>query len=179
MVRILSPCLCRIKGTGLFSNHNNAMELPHPNRATAIFFFMALIALQSCTGEKKVYQSDCDADMTYKHVGFTQLIDSIQNYDQQYVEIDGTYKEGKGLSAIVNDSLFSDHSNIHALWVNFSQDCPLYQAGTHTGLFEYNNGKFTQLNNKQVTIRGKVDVKQKGSANSYKGCIDRVSYVKL
>jgi hypothetical protein len=155
------------------------MELPRQNHAAAVFSIMVLIALQSCTSEKKVYQSDCDADMTYKHVSFTQLIDSIQKYDQQYVEIDGTYKEGKGLSAIVNDSLFVDHSSKHALWVNFSQDCPLYLAGTHTGLFEYNNGKFTQLNNMKVTIRGRVDVKQKGNANSYKGCIDRVSYVKL
>jgi hypothetical protein len=179
MVIILITCLSRIKGMGLFSNHNITMGLPRPNCAAGISLIILLFTLQSCTSENKVYQSDCDADMTYKHVSFTHLIDSIEKYDQQYVEIDGTYEEGKELSAIVNDSLFVDHSNKRALWVNFSQDCPLYLAGTHTGLFEYNNGKFTQLNNKNVTIRGKVDVKQKGHSNSYKGCIDRVSFVKL
>ena len=155
------------------------MEKPRPNRAVAISLLAGFLALQSCTSQRKVYQSDCDVDITFKHVSFTQLIDSVKKYDQQYVEVEGTYKEGKGLSAIVNDSLFTDHSNKHALWVNFSQDCPLYLTGTHTGLFEYNNGQFTQLNNKKVTIRGKVDIKQKGSSNSYRGCIDRVSYVQL
>jgi hypothetical protein len=179
MIRILSSCLYRMKSIPIFSNHNYVMGLPRPNRAIAISLVAALFALQACTSERKVYQSDCDAGITFKHVSFTQLIDSIEKYDHQYVEIEGTYKEGKGLSAIVNDSLFTNHSNKHALWVNFSQDCPLYLAGTRTGLFEYNNGKFTQLNNKKVTIRGKIDVKQKGKANSYKGCIDRVSFVKL
>ncbi|HEY8782213.1 MAG TPA: hypothetical protein VIM16_11385 [Mucilaginibacter sp.] len=107
------------------------------------------------------------------------MIDSINNYDQQYIEVNGTYKEGKGESALVNDSLFVDHSSEHALWVNFSQDCPLYLKGTHTGLFEYSDGKFTQLNNKYITIRGKIDVRHKGHLGSYKGTIERVSFVQM
>ena len=135
--------------------------------------------LSSCKNEKKIYQSDCDVSITFKHVGFTQLIDSIQNYDQQYIEVDGTYKEGKEESALVNDSLFVDHSSEHSLWINFSQDCPLYLIGTRKGIFEYNDGKFTQINNKTITVRGKIDVRHKGHLGSYRGTIDRISFVKL
>ena len=135
--------------------------------------------LQSCKGEKKIYTSNCNTDIAFKHVSFTNLIDSIEQYNHQYVEVYGTYREGDEESALFNDSLFVDHSSSHALWINFSQDCPLYLTGTHTGLFEYNDGKFTQINNKQITIRGKIDVQHKGHLGSYKGSIDRISFVKL
>jgi hypothetical protein len=138
-----------------------------------------LIVLQSCSHEKKIYTSECNNELAYKHVSFTQLIDSIQNYDHQFIEVQGTYKEGDAQSALVNDSLFTDHSNGHALWVNFSQDCPLYLKGTRQGLFEYNDGKFTQISNKSVIIRGKIDMRHKGHLGSYRGEIDRVSYIEM
>jgi len=150
------------------------------NRATLVLFLLSTFVFQSCKSDKKkVYQSSCDGGMTFKRVGFTQLIDSIDDYDQQYIEVYGTYEEGKEESALVNDSLFVSHSSERSLWVNFSQDCPLYLTGTHKGLFEYNDGKFTQLNNKSITIRGKIDVRHKGHLGSYKGTIDRVSFVEL
>jgi hypothetical protein len=142
-------------------------------------FLILTGVLQSCKHEKKVYQSDCNNDLNYKHVSFTNLIDSIQNYDHQYIEVEGTYEEGDAESALVNDSLFVDHSSQHALWVNFSQDCPLYLEGTHKGLFEYNDGKFTQISNKLIVVRGKIDVRHKGHLGSYRGEIDRISYIKL
>lgn len=142
-------------------------------------FIIIPFIFQSCKHEKKIYQSNCNDDLPYKHVGFRQLIDSIQLYDHQYVEVDGTYIEGNEESALVNDSLFADHSTEHALWVNFSQDCPLVLKGTSRGIFEVNDGKFTQLNNKSVTVRGKIDVRHKGHLGSYRGEIDRISYVKL
>ena len=135
--------------------------------------------LQSCTSDKKIYTSNCNDNIPFKHISFTLLIDSIKNYDQQYVEVTGTYRESKEQSALYNDSLLVDHSNSHALWVNFSQDCPLYLSGTRTGLFEYADGGFTQIKNKQITIRGKIDVLHKGHLGSYRGSIDRVSFVKL
>jgi len=149
------------------------------NRAPVYLFLMTAFILPSCKSDKKIYQSNCQDGISFKRVNFTQLIDSINNYDQQYIEVDGTYEEGKEESALVNDSTFVDHSSQHALWVNFSQDCPLYLIGTRQGLFEYNDGKFTQLNSKSVTIRGKIDVRHKGHLGSYRGSIDRVSYVKL
>lgn len=141
--------------------------------------FIAVVILQSCTSQKKIYKSDCNDGLSFKRVGFTQLIDSIEIYDQQFVEVTGTYKESKDESALFNDSLFVSHSNSHAIWVNFSQDCPLYLTGTHIGLFEFNDGKFTQISNKTVTLRGKIDVAHKGHLGSYRGSIDRVSFVKL
>jgi hypothetical protein len=150
------------------------------NKGRVILFLSCIFVLQSCKSDKKkIYQSDCDGGIIFKRVGFTQLIDSINHYDQQYIEVVGTYEEGKEQSALVNDSLFVSHSSARSLWVNFSQDCPLYLTGTHKGLFEYNDGKFTQLNNQSITIRGKIDVRHKGHLGSYKGTIDRVSFVKL
>ncbi|MDB4923409.1 hypothetical protein [Mucilaginibacter sp.] len=137
------------------------------------------VFLQSCGSNKKIYKSNCDVNITFKKVGFTQLIDSIKNYDQQYVEVSGTYREAKEQSALYNDSLFVDHSKKHALWVNFSQDCPLYLKGTRTGLFEASDGEFTPMNNKKIIIRGRVDLHNTGHLGLYKGAIDRVSSVEL
>jgi hypothetical protein len=160
------------------------MALPQPQQAfhycllfTVTAFF--LCALQSCKHVKKVYKSDCDVDISFKRVGFRQLMDSIKNYDQQYIEVSGKYEEDKGVSALFSDGAFSDGSDQKGLWVNFSQDCPLYLSGTRQGLFEYNDGQFTQINNKSVTIRGRIDLHNRGSHNKWKATIDRVSLVKL
>jgi hypothetical protein len=138
-----------------------------------------VLVFQSCTTDKKIYTSSCNDDVSFKRVRFTQLIDSIEKYDKQYVEVTGTYLEAKEQSALVSDSLFVDHSTRRALWVNFSQDCPLYLKGTRIGLFEYADGKFTQINNKQITLRGKIDAVHKGHLGSYRGSINRVSFIKL
>lgn len=158
------------------------MALKHLKGTAIICSAAALllaVVIQSCKSEKKVYQSSCDVNITFKKVSFSKLIDSIDAYDQKYVEVDGTYQEGKEESALFNDSLFVDHSSSHALWINFSQDCPLYLSGTRTGLFESNDGSFTWISNKEVTIRGKIDVKHKGHLGSYRGSMDHVSLVKL
>jgi hypothetical protein len=144
-----------------------------------LWLLPALICLSSCKHDKKVYLSSCNNDFNFKKVTFSTLIDSIERYDQQYIEVQGTYKEGKDQSALVNDSTFVDHSSTRSLWVNFSQDCPLYLEGTHKGLFEYNDGKFTQISNQTIIIRGRIDVRHKGHLGSYRGEIDRVSYIKL
>ncbi|MFI5138545.1 MAG: hypothetical protein ACHQIM_12030 [Sphingobacteriales bacterium] len=148
-------------------------------KAAILAIVAPAIVFQSCKNEKKVYQSDCNTGVSFQRVSFTRLIDNIEDYDQKYIEVDGTYEEGKDESALVNDSLFVSHSSERALWVNFSQDCPLYLVGTRQGIFEYNDGKFTQLNNKSLTIRGKIDVRHKGHLGSYRGTIERVSFVKL
>ncbi|HZX59571.1 MAG TPA: hypothetical protein VFE54_12625 [Mucilaginibacter sp.] len=164
------------------------MALPQPKQSfpycgirtfLPAFILCAIISLQSCKHSKKVYKSDCDDGISFKQISFGKLMDSISEYDQQYVEVTGKYVEDKELSALFGDSLFVDQSKKNGLWVNFSQDCPLYLSGTHQGLFEYNDGQFTQINNKLITIRGKIDLNNKGSHNRYKATIDRVSLVKL
>src|ERR1700733_13388152 len=149
-----------------FSNLKCVAAIP---KIAYLLLFATLFTLQSCQHEKKVYTSQCNNDLNFKRVTFTALIDSIEKYDHQYIEVQGTYKEGDAESALVNDSLFTDHSNGHAIWVNFSQDCPLYLKGTRQGLFEYNDGKFTQISNKSVIIRGKIDMRHKGHLGSYRG----------
>jgi hypothetical protein len=106
-------------------------------------------------------------------------MDSIEAYDRQYVEVTGKYVEDKELSALYSDSLFSNTSDKNGLWVNFSQDCPLYLAGTHQGLFEYDGNGFTVISNRSITIRGRIDLHNKGSHNRCKASIDRISFVKL
>lgn len=155
---------------------------PSSLASTALLFCVAAtlaVFLSSCKKPHKVYQSNCNNGLQYQKVSFTELINHIEKYDHQFVEVQGTYEEGVNESALVNDSLFTDHSSKHALWVNFSQDCPLYLKGTHIGLFEYADGKFTQIDNKTITIRGKIDVRHKGHLGSYRGTLERVSYVEL
>jgi hypothetical protein len=137
------------------------------------------VLLQGCKAEKKIYGSSCDVGIVFKKVTFSHLIDSIENYDGKYVEVAGTYKEAREQSALYNDSLFVDHSNKRALWVNFSPDCPLFLKGTRKGLFEASGGEFTPINNKKVIIRGRVDHHNTGHLGLYKGTIDRVSAVEL
>jgi hypothetical protein len=149
------------------------------SKVKVLLSLLFMLVFCACRSDKKIYASNCNDHIAFKRVGFTQLIADVKKYDQQYVEVTGTYKEAKDQSGLFNDSLFVNHSTNRALWVNFSQDCPLYLAGTRTGLFEYNNGQFTQLNNRKMTLRGKIDVLHKGHLSSYRATIDRVSFVKL
>ena len=153
--------------------------LPFSNHFTTVIVCLASVLIQSCGHGKQVYKSDCNDDKTFTRIDFKQLMDSLDDYDQEYVEVMGKYEEDKGLSALVNDSLFVDHSNKNALWVDFSQDCPLYLSGTHKGFFEYNDGQFTQIKNKTIVIRGMIDLHNKGHLKQYKATIERVSLIKL
>jgi hypothetical protein len=162
------------------------MAIPHPgqflrylSKLPVLLVLLISIAWQSCSRHEKIFKSDCDDDKAFKQVSFRHLMDSLDDYDQKYIEVSGKYEEDKELSALFNDSLFVDHSGKSALWVDFSQECPLYLSGTRTGLFEYNDGQFTQINNKSITIRGKIDLHNKGHLHQYKGTIERVSLVKL
>jgi cytochrome c1 len=160
------------------------MALPQPQQVLCQFTTMLILAygltaFQSCQHTKKVYKSDCDIDVNFRKVSFAQLVDSLSKYDQQYVEVTGKYEEDKELSALFNDNMYTNNTDANAIWVNFSQDCPLYLSGTHQGLFEYNDGQFTQINNKLVTIRGRVDMHNRGSHGRCKATIDRISLLKL
>jgi hypothetical protein len=138
-----------------------------------------LLTLTTCNPGKKTYTSDCDEGQTFKRISYTHLIDSLAYYDQQYVEIIGRYQEGKAMSALFGDSTFTSLNKAKALWVNFSQDCPLYLKGTQKGFFEYYEGGFAKINNKKMRLRGKVDARNHGHLKQYKGCIDRVSLIEL
>ncbi|SCW61059.1 hypothetical protein [Mucilaginibacter sp. NFR10] len=138
-----------------------------------------LVLLGACAKQKKVFQSDCNSSKDYKKISFTELASHIEKYDKQYVEVSGKYKEGNEQSALFNDSLFSSHALHNAIWVDFSQDCPLYLPGTHIGLFTYNDGQFIGMNKRKVTIRGVVDASDKGHLKQYRGTIDRVSFIEL
>ena len=151
-----------------------------PHKVSRMFLLVILpVLFFSCGKKSKVFESRCNDGVTFKKVEFTELVKHLENYDKQYIEVNGKYVEGFEQSALFNDSLFADHSLKKALWVDFSQECPLYLTGTRIGLFEYNNGTFTQINKRYVTIRGKINAHNTGYLKKYKGAIDKVSFIKL
>lgn len=143
------------------------------------FAAMALI-LQACSHSKKVYESNCDDEHTFKHITFKSLVDSFANYDNQYVEVKGKYEQEKDIAVLIDDSLVSK-GNKRGILVDFSQDCPLFLKETRTGFFDYdaNNGQLTPVNNKTITIRGKINCRNQGHLNAYRGTIEHISYVSL
>lgn len=155
----------------------NSFFMPFLSKNSGVWLLLFMM-LQACTGSKKIYTSDCDNDIRFKHVEYRHLIDSLPYYDKKYIEVSGRYEEGKEQSALFNDSLYINQPK-KALWVNFSQDCPLYLAGTHVGFFEYSNGGFTRINNKKIRIRGRLDLHNRGYLKQYKACIDHVSFIEL
>ncbi|MHB8207220.1 hypothetical protein [Mucilaginibacter sp.] len=146
----------------------------------AFAFVATLLMLQACNHPKKVYESSCDDEHTFKHISFKCLVDSFANYDNQYVEVIGKYEQEKEMSVLIDDSLVSKGTK-KVILVDFSQDCPLFLKATRTGFFDYeaNNGQLTPVNNKTITIRGKINCRNKGHLNAYKGTIEHISYVCL
>ncbi|MES2061017.1 MAG: hypothetical protein V4456_03800 [Bacteroidota bacterium] len=144
-----------------------------------LVYILALTLLACNTHKQKIYTSECAPGIRFKKIGFVNLIDSLKYYDNQYVEVSGRYIEGKNISALVNDSTFKDHGNSHSFWVNFTQDCPLYLTGKHTGLFEDEDGEYNKLNNRFMTIRGHLEVQKKGHKNAYSATINEISYLEL
>ena len=142
-------------------------------------FLVTALALPGCYNGIKEYKSECNDGHTFKRVSFANLMDSLSFYDKQYVEVSGKYQQGKDESVLLNDNPVSGKASNNALWVDFSQDCPLYLSGTRQGLFEYNDGGFTGINNKNVTLRGVIVLRNKGKKDKYKATIERVSLVKL
>jgi hypothetical protein len=142
--------------------------------------FILAVALPACsTHIPKIYISECAPDIKFKKISLTHLVDSIKYYDKQYVEVCGKYLEGKNVSALVNDSTFTDHGNSRSFWVNFTQDCPLYLKGKNTGLFAAEDGTYSNINNKLMTIRGRIELQNKGYKKAYCATINEVSYLKL
>ena len=158
--------------------------MAHTNPAMNVkisIFFMLVLTVLSCKTRVKEYVSDCNDGRVFKRVSFTRLVDSLGFYDKQYVEVSGRYQQSKDESGLFNDSLIVDKIDNKAIWVDFSQECPLYLTGTRTGFFDYdnNNGQLTPANNKTIIIRGEIDCNNKGHLKAYKGAIVHVSYVKF
>ena len=148
-------------------------------RPNIVLIGSLIVLCYACSNSKHTYTSNCDIDQAFKQVTYANLIDSLNFYDGRYVETTGLYIEGKEQSALYSNSNMITAGGNNALWVNFSQDCPLYLKGTQQGFFEYNNGGFTQISNKQVRIRGRIDLHNRGHLNQYRACLDRVSLIEL
>ena len=144
-----------------------------------ISLLLALLLTACSSPKRKIYTSECAVDIKFKKVSFADLADSISYYDKQYVQVSGKYLEGKNQSALVNDSTYTGHDNNQSLWVNFTQDCPLYLADKHTGLFETEDGEYNKISNRHMTIRGRINLEKKGHNKAYAATINEVSYLEL
>lgn len=144
-----------------------------------LVFILALTLLACNTHKQKIYISECAPGIQFKKISLTHLVDSIKYYDKQYVEVYGKYVEGKNVSALVNDSTFTDHGNSRSFWVNFTQECPLYLKGKNTGLFSSEDGTYSNINSKLMTIRGRIEMQNKGYKKEYCATINEVSYLRL
>lgn len=141
---------------------------------TGIVLLLAFLC-QGCG--RKTFQSDCNAIATFKHISFNHLVDSAAYYNHQYVEVSGLYKSSAEQSALFSDDIFKDYKNKNALWVNFTQDCPLYLAGTTQGLFSSVDGGFLSMNNRKIVIRGEINIENKGHLKQYRACLDHISLI--
>ncbi len=142
---------------------------------------IASLSFPGCDYNIKEYKSECNNGRVFKRVSFTHLMDSLSFYDKQFVEVSGKYQQGKDESVLLNDNPVSGNAGNNALWIDFSQECPLYLTGTRIGFFDYdhNNGQLTPANNVTVILRGEVNLQNKGHLKAYKGSISKISYVKL
>jgi hypothetical protein len=148
------------------------------SRYLMLLLLLAMLFGACHRNDKKTYTSNCDVNMVFKTVSYGHLMDSLKYYDKKYIEVVGKYEEGKEESALFNDSLYMQKPNT-ALWVNFSQDCPLYLSGTRQGFFQVDGGAYARIKNKRIRIRGRLDLNNRGYHRQYKGCIDHISFIEL
>lgn len=145
-------------------------------------FFILMAVMQSCTHDKKLYKSNCDINKKFKRITFANLMDSLEYYDNQCVEVRGKYIQDKELSALFNENVFRPRiKKSKALWIEFTPDCPLYLEGTRIGFFDYdyNGGKLTPANNQTIVLHGVVNAHYKGNSGAFKGAIGHISYIQL
>ena len=136
---------------------------------------MVVLTLTACTHEKKTYTSDCNDGRDFKRITLANLADSLEFYNNKFVEVTGLYRQDKAESLLIGDK------NKNAILVEFSNSCPLYLSGTRIGFFDYdnNNGQLTPANNKSVILKGEIIYHAKQKLNTPKASISHISYVQL
>ena len=141
-------------------------------------YLLLAFSLPSCSN-RAIYKSSCDDNIPFKKVTFGHLVDSLDDYNGQYVELTGIYRSGKEESGLFDDKLIGVPGSRKALWVNFSQDCLLYKLGTKKGFFDVSDGGFVDMKNKKVRMRGKINIHNRGYKHQYIATLDHVSLVEL
>ena len=122
------------------------------SRLIVCVFLMVLPILTACKHGDKIYTSDCNDGHGFKRISIAGLIDSLDFYNNKYVEVSGRFQQDKGVSILIGDK------KGQAILVEFSNGCPLFLTGSRIGFFDYdnNNGQLTPANNKIVILRGEI-----------------------
>ncbi len=144
------------------------------NCSFKIWYASILPMLISCTSNHQVYQSSCNAGQTFRKINLHQLITHLSQYNGLYVEVSGRYQSGRELAALADSSRLYSAGTTDMLWIEYSQECPLYEQQKHTGLFE-ETGLYARLNNKNIIIRGRINIRNHGYRKQYKAALEQVS----
>jgi hypothetical protein len=144
-------------------------------RFKILLFFMIVLTLTACTHDKKIYTSDCNDGRDFKRISLANLADSLEFYNNKFVEVTGLYRQDKAISLLIGDK------NKNAILVEFSNACPLFLTGTRIGFFDYdnNNGQLTPVNNKTIILKGEIMYHANQKLNAPKASINHISYVQL
>jgi len=145
------------------------------SRLTVGVFLIMLLALAACKHGDKIYSSDCNDGHDFKRVSLAGLMDSIDFYNNKYVEISGKFYQDKTITILTGDKKGKE------ILVEFSNGCPLFLSGSRVGFFDYdnNNGQLTPANNKLVVLKGEIICHTKADVNGRKISISHISYVQL
>ena len=140
-----------------------------------LFLFLILPVLTACQHQNKIYTSDCNEGHPFMPLTLTRLADSAAFYNNKFVELSGKFRQEKTLTVLTGDK------KGETIMVEFSNECPLFLAGTRIGFFDYdnNNGQLTPANNKIVKLRGEVVLHVKKSPNQLKVSVAHISYVQF
>ncbi len=144
-----------------------------------ILFHFLFFILTSCTQHTNLYKSVCDQDKVYRKIDMSNLLTYINDYNGEYVELEGKYKSGFEESALYDKSNFDDNDTKRALWVNFDDfiiRCPLISSRTKLDLFSREKS-YRNMINKTVILHGRIDINQKGHLSMYRASLKDITLV--
>lgn len=146
-----------------------------------LYLFVLLIPLFTCCKKhnSRIYTSECANNTQLKKVSYRNLMDSLQYYQNRYVQVSGEYRQGKELSALVSDSSSFSSDSGQSLWVNFVPDCPLFEKHTHVGLFQSTDGEYLNFDKTRMVIGGRLEMQKTKARGVYRPTLNNVCYVEL
>lgn len=146
-----------------------------------LYLLMIFLPLFTCCKKQKprIYTSDCANNIALKKVSYSNLMDSLKFYQNQYVQVSGEYRQGKELSVLVNDSASVNSGAQQSLWINFVPDCPLFEKHTHAGLFQATDGEYLNFDKTRMVIGGRLELQKTKTRGACRPTLNNVCYVEL
>ena len=96
-------------------------------------------------------------------ISISELAENYKNYQGQYIETAGKFRQGFEEFAIYSDKSLSN-GEAQGFWLDTDKDLNL------------DNSSFDKMNGKRVTIKGIIDTTHKGHLSSYLATITRIYF---